>query len=147
MTRRHAFVTNTRPYYHTFEKQHGTRVWLKGREMVMLASNDYLGFPVTEASSRPARRGSKPGVQSDRSAPFERLPSYHVELRGAHGRLPREGGVSCPRAGYLSCMSAIQPFAQKDDLILADKNCTLRSGGIGLTQARVERFAHNNPRD
>jgi 7-keto-8-aminopelargonate synthetase-like enzyme len=51
-------------------------------------------------------------------------------------------------AGYISCMSAIQAFAQKGDLILADKN--LHSSiwaGIGLTQARVERFAHNNGKD
>jgi 7-keto-8-aminopelargonate synthetase-like enzyme len=45
-------------------------------------------------------------------------------------------------------MSSIQAFAQKGDVVLADKN--LHSSiwaGIGLTQARVERFAHNNPND
>mgnify|MGYP006285551483 FL=1 len=32
------------PYYHTFERQEGARVWLDGRELIMLASNDYLGL-------------------------------------------------------------------------------------------------------
>jgi 8-amino-7-oxononanoate synthase len=45
-------------------------------------------------------------------------------------------------------MSALQSFAQKGDVVLGDKN--LHSSlwaGLGLTQARAERFAHNNPSD
>jgi len=51
-------------------------------------------------------------------------------------------------AGYLSCMASVQAFAQKGDLILVDRNVhSSLWSGIGLTQAKVERFAHNNPAD
>ena len=32
------------PYYHHFTKQEGTHVWLDGKELILLSSNDYLGF-------------------------------------------------------------------------------------------------------
>jgi len=51
-------------------------------------------------------------------------------------------------AGYISCMSAIQAFAQKGDVVLADKNVHSSIwAGIALTQAKAERFAHNNAAD
>ncbi len=137
------------PYYHTFEKQRGTRVWLKGREMVMLASNDYLGLSrhpkVIEAAKRALDTwGSSPtGARLSNGS-----RAYHTELEESMADFVGKEACHIHAAGYLSCMSAIQPFAQKDDLILADKNChSSLWAGIGLTQARVERFAHNNPRD
>ena len=33
-----------KPYYHHFERQEGCRVWLDGRELIQLSSNDYLGL-------------------------------------------------------------------------------------------------------
>jgi 7-keto-8-aminopelargonate synthetase-like enzyme len=31
-------------YYHSFEKQKGSHVWLNGKEYILLNSNDYLGL-------------------------------------------------------------------------------------------------------
>jgi len=51
-------------------------------------------------------------------------------------------------AGYLSCLSSIASFAQKGDLVLADKNLhSCLWDGIRLSLANVERFSHNNPAD
>jgi 8-amino-7-oxononanoate synthase len=49
-------------------------------------------------------------------------------------------------AGYLACTSAITGFADRKDIIYADKN--LHSSlwsGIKLSGAHCERFAHNHP--
>ena len=136
-------------YYHTFERQEGTRVWLDGKEMVMLASNDYLGLnrhpKVIEAAKKAIDRwGTSPtGARISNGS-----RAYHTELEEKLAGFLGKESCHIHAAGYLSCMSAIQPFAQKDDLILADKNChSSLWAGIGLTQARIERFAHNNPRD
>ena len=136
-------------YYHTFERQEGTRVWRDGKEMVMLASNDYLGLnrhpKVIEAAKRALDKwGTSPtGARISNGS-----RAYHIELEEKLADFLGKEACHVHAAGYLSCMSAIQPFAQKDDLILADKNChSSLWAGIGLTQARVERFAHNNMRD
>ena len=51
-------------------------------------------------------------------------------------------------AGYVSCLSAVATFAQKGDMILADKNIhSCLWDGIRLSMAGVERFSHNNPED
>jgi 7-keto-8-aminopelargonate synthetase-like enzyme len=51
-------------------------------------------------------------------------------------------------AGYLSCLSSVAAFAQKGDIVLADKNIhSCLWDGIRLSMASVERFSHNNPLD
>lgn len=136
-------------YYHTFEKQVGTRVWLDGKELVMLASNDYLGLSrhpkvIERAKQYLDRWGSSPtGARISNGS-----RAYHRELEERLAAFLGKEACHVHAAGYLSCMSAVQAYAQKDDLILADKNChSSLVAGMQLTQARVERFAHNNPGD
>ena len=51
-------------------------------------------------------------------------------------------------AGYLACMASVMTYAQRGDLILVDRNVhSSLWSGIGLSGARVERFAHNSPSD
>lgn len=138
-----------KPYYHTFERQVGTRVWLDGAEKVMLSSNDYLGLThhpkVIEAAQRAL-------IEWGTSTTGARLSngsrSYHQRLEEKLAAFLGKEACHISVAGYISCMSAIQAFAQKGDVVLGDKN--LHSSiwaGIGLTQAKAERFAHNNPED
>jgi 7-keto-8-aminopelargonate synthetase-like enzyme len=136
-----------KPYYHTFDRQVGTHVWLDGREMIMLSSNDYLGLthhPKVIASAQAALAEWGTSTTGARLSNGSR--SYHQRLEEKLAAFIGKEACHISVAGYISCMSALQAFAQKGDLVLGDKN--LHSSiwaGIGLTQARVERFAHNNP--
>lgn len=137
------------PYYHTFDKQKGARVWLDGQEMIMLASNDYLGLSehpkVIEAGKRALDEWGS-STTGARLANGSR--TYHIELEEKMAAFIGKEACHVSAAGYLSCMSSVQAFAQKGDLILVDKNVhSSLWAGIGLTQGKVERFAHNNPRD
>jgi 7-keto-8-aminopelargonate synthetase-like enzyme len=137
------------PYYHTFSEQSGTRVMLDGRELVMLSSNDYLGLTrhpkVIEAGKKAF---DKWGASTTGARLSNGSRAYHTELEERLAAFLGKEACHISAAGYISCMSAIQPFAEKGDLILADKNChSSLWAGIGLTQAKVERFAHNNPKD
>jgi 8-amino-7-oxononanoate synthase len=138
-----------KPYYHAFERQVGTRVWLDGREMVMLSSNDYLGLTHHPKVIEAAKRGIEEWGTSTTGARLSNgSRCYHLRLEEKLAEFLGKEACMVSVAGYISCMSALQAFAQKGDVILADKN--LHSSiwaGIGLTQARVERFAHNNPAD
>ena len=138
-----------KPYYHTFEKQCGSHVWWKGREMIMLSSNDYLGLSFHPDVLAAGKRGLSEWGSSPTGARLSNgSRRYHTLLEEKLANFLGKEACHVSVAGYISCMSAVQAFAQKGDLILADKN--LHSSlwaGIAQTQARVERFAHNNVED
>ena len=133
-------------YYASFEKQEGSRVWMDGKEYVMLSSNDYLGLTyhprVVEAGTKPwILGGEQYGCEVGQW--FTHLPRGIGSETGEFlwdGRLPYHGlwlyGLHichlwfCPAGG----------------LVLADKNIhSSLWSGIALSSAKLERFSHNNP--
>ncbi|WP_442891035.1 aminotransferase class I/II-fold pyridoxal phosphate-dependent enzyme [Congregicoccus parvus] len=134
-------------WYHTFEEQSGSRVRVRGREYVMLSSNDYLGLSthpkVVEAGQKAlARWGSS--TTGARLANGSR--GYHTELEDALAAFLGKEACHVSNAGYISCMSSIAAFAQRGDVVLVDKNIhSCVWDGIRLSGATVERFAHNSP--
>ncbi|MBN2234923.1 MAG: aminotransferase class I/II-fold pyridoxal phosphate-dependent enzyme [Opitutales bacterium] len=137
------------PFYLPFEKQKGSRVWLNGHEMVMLASNEYLGL-----SEHPKiiEAGKKAFDQWGSSTTGARISNgsraCHVEIEQKVAQFLGKEDCHVSSAGYISCMSALATFAQRGDLILADKNIhSSLVTGMRLSDARIERFIHNNPGD
>jgi len=134
-------------YYRILESQKGTRVWADGDELVMLASNEYLGLSehpkVIEAGKKALEKWGS-GTMGARSANGGR--AFHQELEEKLAAFLGKEACHVSSAGYISCMSSITGFAQRGDIILVDKN--MHSSiwdGIRLSMAEVERFAHNNP--
>ena len=135
------------PYYNALEKQEGSKVWFGGKEMIMLSSNDYLGLgnhpKVIEAGKKALDKWGA-GTTGARVANGSR--SFHVELEEKLAAFLGKEACHVSVAGYISCMSAIEPFARKGDVILVDRSVhSSLWAGITLTGARVERFSHNNP--
>jgi 8-amino-7-oxononanoate synthase len=147
------YVTKMRlkyaPYYHTMEAQSGTTVTLDGREMIMLSSNDYLGLsfhPKVVEAGRAAML--KWGTSTTGARPSNGSRRYHTELEEKIAAFLGREACHVHSAGYLSGLSSVAAFAQKGDLILADKNIhSCLWDGIRLSMATVERFSHNNPDD
>lgn len=144
-TMRHKYA----PWYHVMEAQKGTTIQLDGREMIMLASNDYLGLAfhpkVIEASRAAA---VKWGTSTNGARLSNGSRSFHLELEQKLASFLGREACHVHSAGYLSCMSAVASFAQKGDLIFADKNIhSCLWDGIRLSTATVERFSHNSPDD
>ena len=134
-------------YYHIFDKQEGTRVFKDGKEFIMLSSNDYLGLShhpkIKEAGIEAIQKWGS-STTGARLANGGRI--FHRELEENLAAFLGKEACHVFSAGYLACASAITGFADRKDLILADKN--LHSSlwsGIQLSGARCERFAHNNP--
>ena len=133
-------------YYHIFERQEGTRVWKDGKEYIMLSSNDYLGLSnhprIKEAGINAIKKWGS-STTGARLANGGRI--FHQELEEKLAHFIGKEACHVFSAGYLACASAVTGFAERKDLILADKN--LHSSlwsGIQLSGARCERFAHNN---
>ena len=137
------------PYYHAMEAQQGTSVRLDGREMIMLSSNDYLGLsfhPKVIEAGREAMLKWGTSTTGARISNGSRI--FHLELEEKLAAFLGREACHVHAAGYLSCMSSIAAFAQKGDVILADKNLhSCLWDGIRLSHATVERFSHNSPDD
>jgi 8-amino-7-oxononanoate synthase len=137
------------PFYHAMDAQKGTTIRLDGREMIMLSSNDYLGLsfhPKVVEAGRAALL--KWGTSTTGARPSNGSRTYHIELENKIAAFLGREACHIHAAGYLSCLSSVAAFAQKGDVILADKNVhSCLWDGIRLSNATVERFSHNNPDD
>ena len=137
------------PYYHAMEAQSGTTVTLQGREMVMLSSNDYLGLSFHPKIIEAGRAAMlKWGTSTTGARTSNGSRAYHLELEERLADFLGHEACHVHVAGYLSCLSSVASFAQKGDVILADKNIhSCLWDGIRLSMATVERFSHNSPED
>ena len=137
------------PFYHAMDAQKGTTIRLDGREMIMLSSNDYLGLsfhPKVVEAGRAALL--KWGTSTTGARPSNGSRTYPLELESKIAAFLGREACHIHAAGYLSCLSSVAAFAQKGDVILADKNVhSCLWDGIRLSNATVERFSHNNPDD
>ncbi len=137
------------PWYHAMERQNGTNVKLDGRDMIMLSSNDYLGLsfhPKVIEAGRAAML--KWGTSTTGARMSNGSRGYHIELEEKLAEFLGREACHISVAGYISCMSSVASFAQKGDVILADKNIhSCLWDGIRLSMATVERFSHNSPDD
>ncbi len=137
------------PYYHAMEAQKGTTVKLHGKDTIMLSSNDYLGLsfhPKVIEAGRAAML--KWGTSTTGARTSNGSRAYHVELEEKLAAFLGREACHIHVAGYLSCLSSVASFAQKGDVVLADKNIhSCLWDGIRLSMATVERFSHNSPDD
>jgi 8-amino-7-oxononanoate synthase len=137
------------PFYHTMESQQGTSVRLDGREMIMLSSNDYLGLSFHPKVIEAGRASMlKWGTSTTGARPSNGSRTYHIELEEKIAAFFGREACHVHAAGYLSCLASVAAFAQKGDVVLADKNIhSCLWDGIRLSMASFERFSHNNPLD
>lgn len=137
------------PFYHAMEAQKGTTVRLDGKDVIMLSSNDYLGLsfhPKVIEASRAAIQ--KWGTSTNGARISNGSRTFHLELEAKLAAFFGREACHVHSAGYLSCMAAVATFAQKGDVIFADKNIhSCLWDGIRLSMATVERFSHNSPDD
>ncbi|MDR0902109.1 MAG: aminotransferase class I/II-fold pyridoxal phosphate-dependent enzyme [Opitutaceae bacterium] len=140
---------NYAPYYRVIDAQQGPRITAGGRDMIMLASNDYLGLsfhPRVIEAGRDAMLKWGASPTGARSANGSR--AYHIELEERLAAFLGREACHVHSAGYLSCVASVATFAQKGDVILADKNIhSSLWDGVRLSFATCERFLHNNAAD
>lgn len=134
------------PYYHHFDRQEGAYVWKGNKKMLLLSSNDYLGLNSHPKVIEAGQRGlSEWGSSSTGARVANGSRRYHRRLEEKLAAFLGKEDCHVHAAGYLSCMSALQTFAQRGDTIFVDKNVhSSLWTGIHTSPAQVEKFSHNN---
>lgn len=134
------------PYYHNAEAQDGPYVIVKGRRMLMMSSNEYLGLsahPKVRAAA--AEAIAKWGTSPCGSRLANGSRQYHVELEAALADFLGVEACHVLSAGYLACMASLTTLLHRGDALLVDKSIhsALWDGAL-LSGAAIERFNHEN---
>lgn len=134
------------PYYHSADKVDGSYVWVKGKKMVMMSSNEYLGL-----SHHPkVREAAKAAVDEwGTSSCGSRLANgsryYHTQLEEALAAFLGKEACHILVAGYMACIASLTSIARKDDAVIVDKSIhSSLWDGVRLSSASVERFNHED---
>ena len=138
-----------RPYYHAAEARDGAWVTVKGRRLLMMSSNEYLGL-----STHPrVVRAATAAVETWGTSPCgSRLANGSRAMHEAFEEQLAEflGVEACHvlSAGYLACMGALSTLVRRGDALLVDKSIhsALWDGAL-LGGASLERFNHEDMAD
>lgn len=120
-------------------KVSGPYIFIKGKKLVNLSSNDYLGLGYTKIASAQVQSSSR--LVSGNDNLFKKLETRLA----SHKR--QEAALTFP-TGYMANLGIISILPQKDDLILSDElNHASIIDSCRLSYAKKTIYKHNNMQD
>lgn len=134
------------PYFHTISQSWGPEVKVGNRRLVMVGSNDYLGFThdprVIEATAESLRQwGTGPGGSRFLCGNM----TLHEVLEERLAALVGKKKAIVHTTGFSANLGAIASLVNADDVVLCDKEIHASIyAGCRLSQARLVPFVHNN---
>lgn len=133
-------------FFPPFESAQGPVVRYRGRPLVMLGSNAYLGLgthPAVVAASEAAIE--KYGTGCSGSPFLNGTLDIHAELAGALARfMCKEDAILCS-TGYQTNVGVVAALVGKDEVVVMDQfNHASLVDGARMAQAEVARFRHND---
>jgi 8-amino-7-oxononanoate synthase len=134
------------PFYKTVDSRDGVHVEVDGKKMIMMTSNEYLGFSHHPEVKKAAQRAiDQWGTSPCGSRLSNGSMKYHSELEEALAQFLGKEACHVFVAGYLACVGSIAGLAQRDDIVIADKSIhsSLWDGAI-LARSKIERFDHED---
>jgi 8-amino-7-oxononanoate synthase len=126
------------------EARSATHIRIDGRELLLMASNDYLGLSqhahLIDAATRAAKRwGAGSGsarLISGSSALFDKLEERLADFKHTQAALVFS-------TGYMANIGLLSALAEKDDIIFSDElNHASIIDGCRLSRARVSIYPH-----
>lgn len=139
------------PYYTAIQENHGSRVVIDGRDLIMIGSNNYLGLSwdqrVIEAAIAATRRY---GTSCSGSRFLNGTLRLHEELEEQLAEFVSKPAALCFTTGYQTNLGALQALAGRHDHVFSDRlnhgslvdGMRLAVGTAGGT--RVHRYRHND---
>jgi 8-amino-7-oxononanoate synthase len=140
------------PYFIPIDESRGTRVVMKGRELIMAGSNNYLGLSwdprVIEAATNATKKW---GTSCSGSRFLNGTLALHEELEHRLARFVGKKRALSFTTGYQTNLGGISALLNKGEHIFTDKlNHASIMDGIFLStgmrgSVKVHRYLHNNP--
>jgi 8-amino-7-oxononanoate synthase len=141
------------PYFIPIEENRGSRAVMRGREVIMIGSNNYLGLAQDPRVQEAAKRAiDQYGTSCSGSRLINGTFALHEELEHRLARFVGRQAALCFTAGYLANLGGISSFLGRKDHVLSDRynHASIVDGimlAMGLTGGAVHlhRYHHNNP--
>lgn len=142
------------PYFKPIKENHGPRVVMDGKEIIMIGSNNYLGLTKDPRVQEAAIKAiEKYGTSCSGSRFLNGTLELHEELEKKLATFVKKESALCFSTGYQSNLGAISTLLSKDDIIVTDKtNHASIFDGIFLSAglnmgANIKRYRHNDMDD
>ncbi len=122
-----------------YGKAKGSKITIKGKELLNLCSNDYLGMPTTKIQIKQLQSSSRLVSGNDES--YKKLEDVLAKHKS------HQNSLIYP-TGYMANLGAISAIANKGDLILSDElNHASIIESCKLTDAKISIYKHNDMED
>ncbi len=128
------------------EGPQGPRVTIRGKEVINLASNNYLGLATHPRLIEAAKKATEEyGVGAGAVRTIAGTLSMHVALEEKLAKFKHTEAVLVFQSGFTSNMGVIEPLFEKGDLIISDAlNHASIIDGIRLTKADKKIYPHSD---
>jgi 8-amino-7-oxononanoate synthase len=137
------------PYFTEIEKVEGNHVWVNGKKILMVGSNNYLGLfddPRIKASAIAAIE--KYGTSTCGSRFLNGTYSLHVELEKKLAHFMGKEEALTFSTGMQTNLGTISALAGRDDVIILDRMVHASiMDAVRLSYAHVAKFKHNDMKD
>jgi 8-amino-7-oxononanoate synthase len=134
------------PYFKAIESGADAEVVIKGRKMIMIGSNNYLGLTTHPKVKEAAKKAvDRYGSGCTGSRFLNGTLDIHEELEYRLARFTRKEKCLLFSTGFQTNLGAISTLVGKDDLILCDRmNHASIIDGCRLAFGRTVKFKHND---
>mgnify|MGYP001134307998 CR=1 FL=1 len=137
------------PFFTPIQDVHGNKVKVKGREMIMVGSNNYLGLldhPKVKQAAKDAI--DRYGVATCGSRFLNGTMDIHEELERRLAKFMRKEAAQTVSTGFQTNQAIISTVAQKNDAIICDRMVHASIiDACRLSFADVHKFKHNDMAD
>ncbi len=137
------------PYFRMIESAQDPVVYMGGKRMIMVGSNNYLGLtnhPKVKEAAIEAVKKYGSGCAGSRF--LNGTLDIHVALEDKLARFMRKEAALVFSTGFQVNLGVISALAGKDDVVIIDKmDHASIIDGCRLSYAEVKKCRHNNPAD
>ncbi|MFQ5941658.1 MAG: aminotransferase class I/II-fold pyridoxal phosphate-dependent enzyme [Nitrososphaerales archaeon] len=121
---------------------------VKGKDVILMCSNDYLGISQNKQVIRALYSALKNGISQCSSRLVSGNDHMLEELENSLAKQKRRGGALVYPTGYMTNIGVISSLAGKEDLIVSDElNHASIVDACNISRADVKVFKHNNVED
>ncbi len=137
------------PYFTPISEARGNRVKVRGREMILIGSNNYLGLIDHPKVMQAAKEAiDRYGVATCGSRFLTGTIDLHEILEERLARFMNKEAAVTFSTGYQTNLGIISSLAGKDDVVVTDRmDHASIIDACRLSKAEVKKFKHNDLRD